>query len=213
MNKAVRAQKILAILKKTYPDAQCALNYTNPLQLLIATILAAQCTDVRVNQVTPSLFKKYRTASDYADADLNQLEREIHSTGFYRQKARSIQGVGKLLMEKFGGKVPKTMEQLVTLPGVWRKTANVVLGNCFAVPGMVVDTHVRRLSFRMGFTRTTDPDQIEQDLMKLFPKKEWTLIGHCITFHGRKICKALRPACATCPIESLCPKREVKTDS
>ncbi len=201
-----QAKKILATLKKTYPDAECALHYRNPLELLVATILAAQCTDERVNRVTPPLFKKYRAAADYAEADLPTLEQEIHSTGFYRQKAKSVKEVGHRLVEKFGGKVPKTMRELVSLRGVGRKTANVVLGNCFGVPGIVVDTHVRRLAFRMGFTRRTDPDKIEQDLMKLFPRSEWTKASHCITFHGRQVCKALKPACSACPIEPLCPK-------
>ena len=201
-----RARKILALLKRTYPDAECALHFKNPLQLLVATILAAQCTDERVNQVTPPLFKKYRTATDYAKADLKKLQQEVHSTGFFRQKAKSLQGVGRMLVETFGGTVPKTMQELVTLPGVGRKTSNVVLGNCFGVPGIVVDTHVRRLAFRMGLTRRTDPDKIEQDLMKLFPHSEWTKASHGITFHGRQVCKAIKPACSACPIESLCPK-------
>ncbi len=206
MDTARRAKKILAILKKTYLDATCALHSKNPLELLVATVLAAQCTDERVNQVTPNLFRKYKTAADYARTDLKILEREIHSTGFYRQKARSIKGIGQALVENYGGRVPKNMEELVSLRGVGRKTANVVLGNCFGVPGIVVDTHVRRLAFRMGLTQATDPDKIEQDLMKLFQKSEWTKASHCITFHGRQICKAMKPTCGVCPIESLCPR-------
>ena len=211
MTTSARAKKIGSILTKTYPDAECALHHKNPLQLLVATILAAQCTDERVNQVTPPLFKKYKTAADYAQTDLRTLEQEIRSTGFYHQKAKSIHAVGQTLVKEFCGTVPRTMAQLTRLRGVGRKTANVVLGNCFGVPGIVVDTHVRRLAFRMGFTRHTDPDKIEQDLMKLFPKSEWTNISHCITFHGRRICKAIKPACHACSIESLCPKMGIRT--
>lgn len=201
-----RARKILSLLKKTYPDAKCALNHRSPLQLLVATILSAQCTDVRVNKVTPALFKKYPTAAVLAKAPLPRLEQMVRSTGFYRQKAKSIQRTAGELVKRFRGQVPRTMEDLVTLPGVWRKTANVILGNCYRVPGIVVDTHVKRLSFRMGLTRHTDPDKIEQDLMKLLPRKDWTFFSHVMIFHGRRICTALRPACPTCPIEKLCPK-------
>lgn len=213
MPNSQRTLKILSILKKIYPDANCALHYKNPLQLLVATILAAQCTDERVNQVTPALFKKYKTAGDFAAASWPTLEQEIHSTGFYRQKARSIQNSCKILVEKFRGQVPRTLEELVTLPSVWRKTANVVLGNCYGVPGIVVDTHVRRLAFRLGFTRYTDPDKIEQDVMRLFPKKDWGFVSHALTWHGRKICHARKPACSICPLLKFCPRKGVTVSS
>ena len=209
MGTATRAQKILSTLKKTHPDARCALHHSNSLELLVATILSAQCTDERVNKVTPLLFKKYRKAADYAKANSTTLEQEIRSPGFYKQKAKSLKTLGQMLVEKFKREVPRTMEELITLPGVWRKTANVILGNCFNTPGIVVDTHVRRLAYRMGLTQETDPDKIERDLMKLFPRTEWTKASHCLIFHGRRVCKALKPACATCPIDPLCPKRGV----
>ncbi len=209
MTLAERARKILALLKKTHPDAKCALHHRNPLQLLVATILSAQCTDVRVNKVTPALFKKYPNAAAFAKAPLPELERRIRSTGFYRQKARSIQRTAGELMKRFEGKVPQTLEELVTLPGVWRKTANVILGNCYGVPGIVVDTHVKRLGYRMGLTNHTDPDKIEWDFMKLLPKKDWTFFSHAMIFHGRRICKALKPDCPACPVNPLCPKRGV----
>lgn len=204
-----RARKILAVLKKTHPDAKCALNHRGPLQLLVATILSAQCTDVRVNKVTPALFKRYPTAAALAKAPLPRLEQLVRSTGFYRQKAKSIQRTAGELVKRFKGRVPRTLEELVTLPGVWRKTANVILGNCYGVPGIVVDTHVKRLSYRMGLTHHTDPDKIEQDLMRLLPRKDWTFFSHAMIFHGRRICTAIRPACSTCPVNLLCPKRGV----
>lgn len=207
---AKRALKIAALLKKTHPDAKCALHHRNPLQLLVATILSAQCTDVRVNKVTPALFKKYPTAAAFTKAPLLQLEQRVRSTGFYRQKAKSIQRTAGELVKRFKGQVPRRMEDLVTLPGVWRKTANVILGNCYGVPGVVVDTHVRRLSYRMGLTKQTDPDKIEIDLMKLLPKKEWTRFSHVMIFHGRRICTAIRPACPACPVQTLCPKLGVR---
>ena len=213
MTTAQRARKILALLKKTHPDAKCALHHRNPLQLLVATILSAQCTDVRVNKVTPALFKRYPTAAALAKAPLPQLEQLIRSTGFYRQKAKSIQRTAGELVKRFKGQVPRTLEELVTLPGVWRKTANVILGDCFRVPGIVVDTHVRRLSYRMGLTSHTDPDKIEQDLLKLLPKKAWTQFSHAMIFHGRRICGALRPACPACPLLLYCPRRGVKESS
>ena len=206
-----RAKKILSILKKTYPDAACALHHKNPIELLVATILSAQCTDTRVNKVTPHLFKKYKKASDYAAADPHELEQEIRSTGFYRQKARMIRSAGRTMVEKFDGQVPKTMEELTTLSGVGRKTANVILGNIFGIPGVVVDTHVRRLSYHMGFTTKEDPNKIEQELMKLYPRKDWVQLSHCLIFHGRRICTALRPDCPNCPVNSLCPKLGVTT--
>ncbi len=204
--KRSRAGKILAALKKSYPDAKCALNFTNPLELLIATILSAQCTDKRVNIVTKDLFKKYRAAKDYAAADVKTFEQEIHSTGFYKNKTRNIINCCKKLAEKHGGKVPNQMEDLVELPGVGRKTANVILGNAYGIPGVTVDTHVRRLSNRMGLTTNDDPDKIEQDLMKLFPEKEWTWLSHALIHHGRGYCTARRPECPKCPIEPFCPK-------
>lgn len=201
-----RAQKINALLKKAHPDAKCALAHKNPLQLLVATILSAQCTDVRVNKVTPALFKKYPDAARLAKAPLSRLERLVRSTGFYRQKARSIRRTAQELVKRFGGKAPRSLEELVTLPGVWRKTANVILGNCYGVPGIVVDTHVRRLSYRMGLTKETDPDKIEQDLMRLLPRSEWTGFSHRMIFHGRRVCAALKPTCGACPVRPLCPR-------
>lgn len=202
----IRARKINSVLRKAHPDAKCALVHKSPLQLLVATILSAQCTDERVNRVTPALFKRYPTAAAYARAPLPVLQRMVRPTGFYRQKARSIRRTAQELVERFGGKVPRRMEELVTLPGVWRKTAHVILGNCFGVPGIVVDTHVRRLSRRMGLTKERDPDKIEQDLMRLLPRKEWTEFSHRMIFHGRRICGALRPACGDCPVRPLCPR-------
>ncbi len=206
MDAAARAKKIAAALKKSYPDAACSLRHKNALELLVATILSAQCTDERVNKVTPSLFRKYRSVGAYAQADLKTLEAEIHSTGFYKQKAKTLKNLGSALENKFHGEVPRTMEELVTLPGVWRKTANVILGNIFGIPGIVVDTHVRRLSNRMGLSKQNNPDKIEADLIKLLPKDSWTSFSHTMIFHGRQICTALKPTCDSCPIQSLCPR-------
>ncbi len=202
-----RIGAILAALRKAYPTATCSLTYRNPLELLVATILSAQCTDVLVNKVTPGLFKKYRTAKDYADADLAVLERDLARVNFYRNKAKSIQGAGRLLVERFGGVVPRRMEELIQLPGVARKTANVVLGNAFGVEaGIVVDTHMIRLSQRMGLTTQQDRDKIERDLTALVPKGRWTRFGHRMIAHGRAVCTARAPACAACPLgASLCP--------
>ncbi|HUB25506.1 MAG TPA: endonuclease III [Tepidisphaeraceae bacterium] len=201
-----RTQKILAILKKTYPKARCSLDYADPLQLLVATILSAQCTDNRVNMVTKTLFARYKTAADYAKAKQEDLEREIQSTGFFRNKARSIRAMAASLMEKHGGEVPDTMEGLVDLAGVGRKTANVVLGNAFGKNvGVVVDTHVSRLSQRLGLTKHNDPEKIEQDLMKLVPQDDWTLWPHLLIHHGRAICMARNPQCNHCPLAGLCP--------
>ncbi|PIQ81524.1 MAG: endonuclease III [Candidatus Omnitrophica bacterium CG11_big_fil_rev_8_21_14_0_20_64_10] len=206
---AAQARAVLARLKKTYPDARCALTHRGPFQLLMATILSAQCTDERVNKVTPTLFKRYPRPADLAAAEPAEVERIIHSTGFYRQKAKSLIGMAQGIQERFGGKVPQRLEELITLPGVWRKTANVILGNCFETPGVVVDTHVGRLSRRLGWSRSEDPDQIEQELMKLLPRTDWTLASHLLIFHGRRICQARKPDCPACPVNLLCPKRGV----
>src|ERR1051325_2994985 len=204
--KTARAKKIIAGLKKTYPDAHCELNYSNPLELLIATMLSAQCTDKRVNLVTAELFRKYRSAADYAAAALPELEREIRTTGFFRNKAKSIKTCGAALVEKHGGQVPRSMEELITLGGVGRKTANVVLGNAFNInTGVVVDTHVARLSQRLGLTREATAEKIEQDLMRLVPAKEWTLFSHLLIWHGRRRCFARNPDCAHCEVLKLCP--------
>lgn len=210
LNNAQRAQKINQILKKTYTDAKCALNFKNPLQLLAATILSAQCTDKRVNLVTPSVFKKYKTAGDYARANVSEFQNLIHSTGFYQNKTKSILGAMKVIDEKHHGKVPETLEELVKLPGIGRKTANVILGNAFETPGIVVDTHMLRLSARMGLTKNNDPVKVEFDLMKLIPKQEWTMFSHRMIHHGRAICVARKPLCSKCPVEKLCPKIGVK---
>src|ERR1043166_7277984 len=201
-----RTKKIIAGLRKTYPDAHCELNFSNPLELLIATILSAQCTDKRVNLVTPGLFKKYRSASDYASAPPGELENAIKSTGFFNSKAKSIRGATSIIAEKFGGKVPNSMENLRELPGVGRKTANVVLGNAFGInEGIVVDTHVIRLSERLGLTKQKDPEKIEQDLMKLVPQKYWAIWSHWLIWHGRRRCFARKPDCANCEVFKLCP--------
>jgi endonuclease III len=201
-----RAGRIARGLEKLYPDAQCALHHDNPLQLLVATILSAQCTDVRVNMVTPALFARFPDAKSFAEADQGELETAIQSTGFFRNKARNIIAACKAIVEKHGGEVPGTMEELVQLPGVGRKTANVVLGNAFDVPGITVDTHVQRLSKRLGLTRQTDPPKIEQDLMKIVPQKEWTNFSHAMIFHGRQVCFARKPSCSGCGISKYCPK-------
>jgi endonuclease-3 len=201
-----RAKKLLAILESTYPDARVTLDYKNPFQLLIATILAAQCTDERVNQVTKHLFKKYRTPHDFATANPAELEEAIRPTGFYRNKTKSIIGCCKRLVEKHGGQVPKTMEELIQLPGVWRKTANILLGNAFGMnEGIAVDTHVTRVSNRLGLAQSDKQDKIEQQLCRVIPRDKWTLITHLLIFHGRTICKAQRPACPHCPVHHLCP--------
>ncbi len=205
--KAARTKKIIAGLRKTYPDAHCELNHSNPLELLIATILSAQCTDKRVNLVTAELFKKFRSATDYAQADVAQLEQYIKTAGFFRNKAKSIKACCQALVEKHGGQVPRTMEALIALGGVGRKTANVVLGNAFnANVGVVVDTHVARLSQRLGLTRQKDPVKIEQELMTLVPQPQWTLFSHWLIWHGRRRCYARNPDCPNCEIKSLCPR-------
>jgi len=202
-----RIQKILAGLDRAYPNATCTLDYANPLQLMVATILSAQCTDALVNTVTPALFKKYRTAKEYASAPLTTLQRDLARVNFYRNKAKSIQGACRLIVERFGGTVPGRMEDLVELPGIARKTANVILGNAFGrQDGIVVDTHVLRVSQRLGLTEQTDREHIEQDLMRLVPRPRWTRFGHQMILHGRQICKAKRPQCLACPLgKALCP--------
>jgi endonuclease-3 len=201
-----RARAILKDLAKLYPDAHCALDFGNPLQLLIATILSAQCTDVRVNMVTPALFARYPDAAAFAEADLAELERMIQSTGFFRNKAKSIKACCRILVDQHDGQVPGTLEELVPLPGIGRKTANVVLGNAFGVPGITVDTHVGRLSRRMGFTTNEDAVKVESDLMELIPKKEWTMFSHRMIFHGRQVCTARKPDCEHCKLAKHCPK-------
>ena len=199
-----RVKEIIKILTKEIPDARIALRFSNPLELLIATILSAQCTDVKVNQVTVDLFKKYHSAKEYAEADLAKLEEEIRPTGFYRNKAKSVQKCCQELMKRFGGEVPKTLEELITLPGVGRKTANVILGNAFGIPGMVVDTHVKRVSQRIGLTKNDDPVKIEFDLMEIVPKEEWTPFSNLLIWHGRRTCTARKPLCEQCPIRKWC---------
>ena len=200
-----RARKTSRILAETYPDAHCELDFATPLQLLVATILSAQCTDARVNMVTPAVFERFPAAADYAAADRAELEAMIQSTGFFRAKTNSLIGLGQALVERFGGEVPRRLDQLVTLPGVGRKTANVVLGNAFDVPGITVDTHVGRLSRRLGWTAETDPDKVELEVGALFPKREWTMLSHRLIWHGRRICHARKPACGACPVAALCP--------
>ena len=199
-----RIKKIWPILEKTYPDAKTALKFVSPLELLIATILSAQCTDVRVNMVTPGLFKKYKSAKDWAKADIKQIESDIKSTGFYHNKAVSIKGACTKIVEQFDGKVPDTMEELVALPGVGRKTANVVLGNAFGTPAIACDTHVIRLSRRLGLSENSDPVKLEFDLAEIVPKKSWTVFSHALILHGRNICKARKPDCENCPISKYC---------
>jgi endonuclease-3 len=199
-------EETIARLKTAYPEARTALYWSNPLELLVATILSAQTTDVRVNAVTPNLFAKYPTAADYAGADPTELEEDIRPTGFFRNKAKSLRGMARALADDHGGEVPRTMDELVALPGVGRKTANVVLGNAFGIDeGVVVDTHVRRLSNRLGFTTQNDPEKIERDLMQTVPKRDWTVFSHLLILHGRSVCKARKPACVNCVVNDLCP--------
>jgi endonuclease III len=201
-----RARKIIARLKREYPDATCALHHSNALELVVATILSAQCTDARVNMVTPHLFAKYRTAADYAAADPRILEKEIQSTGFFRNKTKSIIGMAQALVERHGGEVPQTMEELTALPGVGRKTANVILGTWFGKnEGIVVDTHVQRLTHLLGLTRANDPVKIEQELMQIVPRQDWTWFSHTLIQHGRIVCIARRPKCGDCVLNRLCP--------
>jgi endonuclease-3 len=200
-----RARRISRELALAYPDAHCELDFSNPLELLVATILSAQTTDVRVNQVTPVLFAKYRTAADYAGADRAEMETIVASTGFFRAKTNSLLGMAQALCERYGGEVPNTLDELVTLPGVGRKTANVVLGNAFGIPGITVDTHFGRLSRRFGWTTETDPVKVEHEVGALIPKKEWTLLSHRMIWHGRRRCFARKPACGACPVAEWCP--------
>src|SRR5881397_2707094 len=205
-----RVKKIIARLEQAYPDATCALHHTDPLELLVATILSAQSTDARVNIVTPSLFAKYRTAYDFARADPKVLEQDIHSTGFFRNKTKSIIGMAQALLERHGGKVPDTMEELVQLPGVGRKTANVVLGTWFGKnEGVVVDTHVQRLTTLLGLTKEKTADKIERDLMALVPREKWTWFSHTLILHGRRVCIARRPKCEECVVNRWCPSSRV----
>lgn len=200
-----RARKINKVLGEVFPNAKCELDFKNPLELLVATVLSAQCTDKRVNQVTPALFKKYPTAEKLASAPRVDLEEAIKSTGFYRNKAASIHGLASAILEKHNGKVPGDLESLVKLPGVGRKTANVVLGNAFDVPGITVDTHVGRIARRLGWTTNTDPVKVEYDLMELFEPKDWVMLNHRLIFFGRRICHSRKPACGACPVAKLCP--------
>ena len=203
---AAPASEVTARLKAEYPDARTELDWSNPLELLVATMLSAQTTDVQVNRVTQSLFAKYRKAEDYADAAPEELEEDVRPTGFYRNKARSLRGMASTLVEEHAGEVPRTMRELVALPGVGRKTANVVLGNAFGVDdGIVVDTHVRRVSDRLGLTESRDPVQIEQDLMEVVPQEDWTIFSHLLIFHGRRTCKARKPDCPNCVLNDICP--------
>ena len=210
--KQKRTRDIIRRLKRAYPDAKCSLNHSNPFELLVATILSAQCTDDRVNLVTADLFRKYRKPEDYLKVSPRELEKDIQSTGFFRNKTKSIQGTSKVLTEEYGGKVPHTMEELLELPGVARKTANVVLGNAFDIKsGVVVDTHVTRLSHRLDLSQEKDPTKIERDLVELVPKKDWVIFSHLLIAHGRAICRARNPLCDQCPVEKLCPSSFLKT--
>src|SRR6266849_10351445 len=200
-----RVAQLLKAWPKIYPDAHTELNFKNPLELVVATILSAQCTDKRVNMVTPVLFSRYRTAADYAAADRDEVEKIIQSTGFFRAKTTSLIGLGQALCDRFGGEVPPRLRDLVTLPGVGRKTANVVLGNAFGVPGITVDTHFARLSRRFGWTAEDDPVKIEHEVGSLIPRREWTLLSHRLIWHGRRVCHARRPACGACGLARLCP--------
>ncbi len=200
-----RARRINRLLARRYPQAHCELDFRSPLELLVATILSAQCTDARVNQVTPSLFSRYRTAADYGGADRAELEALIQPTGFFRAKTDSLIKLGDRLERDFGGEVPHRLAQLVTLPGVGRKTANVVLGNAFGVPGITVDTHFGRLSRRLGWTAAEDPVVVEAEVGKLFPRADWTMLSHRLIWHGRRTCHSRRPACGACPVATLCP--------
>jgi endonuclease-3 len=207
-----RVLKIISLLRKEYPDAKCSLNHSNPLELLLATILSAQCTDERVNIVTGDLFRKYRRPEDYVNVPRLELEADIRPTGFFRNKAKSLQGACQMIIEKYGGRVPNKVDELLSLPGVARKTANVVLGNAFGIAsGVVVDTHVSRLSQRLGITENKQPEKIERDLIEVVPKKDWIDFSHLLIYHGRRVCKARAPQCGDCVVEKLCPSSLLKT--
>lgn len=205
--KRERAANIVSILEDMHPDAEIALHYQTPFQLLVATILAAQCTDARVNMVTPALFQKFPTPQAFLDAPIEELEQAIFSTGFYRNKARSIRNACGMIVEEFGGEVPRTMEELLRLPGVGRKTANVLLGHCFNTPGVVVDTHVKRISNLLGLVASEDPENIEEQLMEVIAKEKWVRFSHLLAEHGRAVCIARRPKCEVCPVGGLCPNK------
>ncbi len=205
MRKKAEVKKILAVLDREYAEAECTLDFNNALELLVATILAAQCTDVRVNKVTVDLFQKYRTPKDYAVCEKSELEEDIRSTGFFRNKAKSIQGLSRVLTDEHKGRVPAALEELVKLPGVGRKTANVVLGTAFGIPAMVVDTHVSRVAARLGLTDEKDAVKIEFDLVKQIPEEKWVVFSHQVIAHGRSVCKARKPDCPNCPLLKLCP--------
>ena len=199
------ARAIYRVLTKTYPDIHCELDFKNPLELIVAVVLSAQCTDKRVNQLTPALFKKYKSAADYAKAPLPEIEELIYSAGFHHAKARHLKGLGARLVEEFDGKVPATLKELVTLPGVGRKTANVVLGHAFNIPGITVDTHFGRLSRRFEWTTSMDPVKVEHEVGELIPQKEWTNLSQRMIWHGRRICHSRKPACGACPVAKICP--------
>jgi endonuclease-3 len=203
--KKKRAGAIYRVLSKSYPDVKCELDFKNPLQLLIATVLSAQCTDKRVNSVTPALFKKYKRVEDFAGANLSELQRIIKSTGFFRAKAKSIKGLSMKIVKEYGGEVPDNLEELITLPGVGRKTANVVLGHAFNTPGLTVDTHFGRLVRRFGWSKEMDPVKVEFAIMELIPEKEWTNLSQRLIWHGRRVCHSRKPACGACPLAKLCP--------
>lgn len=206
---AKRAKRVVTTILAAHPDARCELRHENAYELLVATILSAQCTDERVNSVTLELFQRFPDAARLADAPLGDVEAIIRPTGFYRNKARSLVGMARAVVEQHGGKIPRTLEELVTLPGVGRKTANVILGNVYDVPGIVVDTHVGRIARRLGFSRSDDPEKVEQDLMALAPRAEWTRLSHAMIFHGRRICRARKPRCDECPVSADCPRVRV----
>ncbi len=208
-SKKKRVQSIISRFRKEYPNPKCHLDFKTPLELLVATILSAQCTDERVNQVTKGLFKKYRTANDYANAHQEELEDDVRSTGFFRNKAKAVINSCRVIDQRYNGKVPASMESLTELDGVGRKTANVVLGNAYGIPGIIVDTHVKRLANRIGLSSKTDPDKIEADMMELLPKEEWTYFSHALSDHGRKVCHARKPLCKSCKINDLCPSAEL----
>lgn len=206
---AALGRQVVARLRRMYPDAGCELHHGNALQLLVATILSAQCTDERVNRVTPALFRKYPDAAAYAGATAAELEADIRSTGFFRNKARSLMGLGRELCARFGGEVPRTMDELVTLPGVGRKTANVLLATIHGDPSIIVDTHVKRLAGRLGLSQDEDPEQIERDLWGVLPRKDWTFSSQALIWHGRRVCHARHPACAGCALADVCPSAEL----